>query len=1224
MKSHISRTFLSLAVAVALSQAAGAGTLSGCGGCPNPSFGPAGRGFALPQAPKVIVTADFNGDGNPDVAVGLAFSVAIFLGKPGGDYQPSASLLLNDNVGGMAAADVDGDGNTDLIVLGQYAVRVFHGLGNGTFAGPEEYYLPTYGSRLAVGDLNGDRRPDLLITISNTGYVVFLNDGKGDFAPLPVAGSYPTSNGVLLADFNGDKKLDALFLSQGPLLLGNGDGTFADDPLPVPVGSRAVAVDLDRDGKMDIAYIDGLKILRGHGDGTFDPPVTIPTPGYQPALLGTGDFNGDGWPDLVVSAYTGSVLLVLSDGSGGFLAPAAYVVGPTPSAMLAADLDGDGIPDVLVGSEYDYGVTLYRGKPGGSLEVAPVFAASARVLASADFNGDLKPDLVAGGEGVSIWIGDGNGGFSSTYSSATPTQVQAVAAAELNGDSKMDFAVVTWVGFFPQAGKLQVFLGNGSGGASPLPEESLNYVPVGLRIANLDADGIRDLVISSDKGIHVLQGAGNGTFSELGVLSPAVRFGAIAVADLNGDSKLDIAAATAQGVTVFLGNGDGTFQAGTDYLIGTSPSSVIIGEFNGDGKTDLVTGNSNGSVSFLRGRGDGTFEPSFTFSNLPGAYQNGSADFNGDGKLDITSRSIRVMTGNGDGSFALPSITFVTGVFPNDVLAGDWNGDGKPDLAVAGNGGISIFLNTNCEARRLAVTTEPATCAPPGNTFSVQPVVHAVDDGGNTVACAGGSVTASLAPGTGTAGAQLGGTTSRSLSGGAAVFTDLSIDLAGAFYEIEFQYNSTPPTRSRPVSVHSPYVVSITGPASFCPFQTATYSVQDGFDTHVWSLDGNVLGTGSSVTLSQLAAGGHTLSISVAKDGCAGAASLPLTVLTCPAQPSGLSVDSSPDGTFSDGNGVLEPGERVFVAPMWQNVGGSPLGLTGDGSNFGGPPGPAYTLFDGAADYGTIAPGASVNCASATGNCYEVGVSAPPTRPAAHWDATLTETLSDGDPATVWRLHIGSSFADVPRSHVFYRFIETLLHNGITTGCAPSAFCPEDTVFRLQMAVFLSRALAGGDDHVPATGKIQGNPYVCLKNGHSFFFDVAPENPFCRHAHYIYAAGVTTGCEPNKYCPDSSVTRAQMTLFVARAIAGSDAAVPKIYGPDPVTGRSYNCDPASPNLHFTDVTTSDIFCRHTHYLWARDVISGFPDGSYGPNLLVTRGAMAKFLSNGFGLRLYGP
>jgi hypothetical protein len=140
----------------------------------------------------------------------------------------------------------------------------------------------------------------------------------------------------------------------------------------------------------------------------------------------------------------------------------------------------------------------------------------------------------------------------------------------------------------------------------------------------------------------------------------------------------------------------------------------------------------------------------------------------------------------------------------------------------------------------------------------------------------------------------------------------------------------------------------------------------------------------------------------------------------------------------------------------------------------------------------------------------------------------------------------------------------------------------------------------------------------------SLFSDIQPDNPFCRHVHYIYSTGLTTGCEAGKFCPDPDVTRAQMALFMARAVAASDAAVPVSYGPDPLTGRSYSCDPGSPNLHFADVTTSDLFCRHVHYLWAKDVISGFPDGSYGSALNVSRGAMAKFLANGFKLQLYGP
>ncbi|HKF41701.1 MAG TPA: Ig-like domain-containing protein [Thermoanaerobaculia bacterium] len=348
----------------------------------------------------------------------------------------------------------------------------------------------------------------------------------------------------------------------------------------------------------------------------------------------------------------------------------------------------------------------------------------------------------------------------------------------------------------------------------------------------------------------------------------------------------------------------------------------------------------------------------------------------------------------------------------------------------------------------------------------------------------------------------------------------------------------------------------------------------------------------------------------------------------------GLLVDPVADGASSDGNGVFEPGETVFVRPSWTNTTPAPALLTGAASLFTGPAGPTYNLTDSAADYGSIASNATSNCATATGNCYEMSVSSVtgqslqegPTvaRPSTHWDATFTETLTGVDPL-LRTLHIGQSFTDVPKNHVFYQFVERILHNGVTTGCTGTTYCPDDNVFRLQMAVFIARSQAGGDANVPVSGSAQGNPYNCVSGGQSQFTDIAADNPFCRHVHYIFSTGVTTGCittPPRQYCPSDNVTRGQMALFIARAVAGSDAAVPVSYGPDPTTGRSYSCNPASPNLFFTDVQTSDIFCRHTHYLWAKNVISGFPDGSFGPALLVSRGAMSKFLANGFSMKLY--
>ncbi len=340
-----------------------------------------------------------------------------------------------------------------------------------------------------------------------------------------------------------------------------------------------------------------------------------------------------------------------------------------------------------------------------------------------------------------------------------------------------------------------------------------------------------------------------------------------------------------------------------------------------------------------------------------------------------------------------------------------------------------------------------------------------------------------------------------------------------------------------------------------------------------------------------------------------------------------LDVDRAPNSIVSDGNGVLEPEESVFVEPSWKNPTGSSETPTGTASAFTGPAGPDYNLDDDAADYGTIGAGAVKDCHLATGNCYQLTVSTGGgPRPAVHWDATFLETLTSGDPAKQWTLHIGDSFTDVPRSQPFYKRIETLLHNGITAGCTATTYCPTDRVARSQMAIFIAKGISGGGANVPASGLINAQPYDCRPGGNSLFTDVAPTDIFCKHVHYVAAQNVTLGCAAGKYCPNDNVLRLDMASFIAKAVVApaGGPGVPMTYGPDPVTGFSYSCSAASPNIHFTDVPVTNTFCKHVHYLWARGMITGCSATKYCPTDPVTRDTMAKFLSAAFKLALYGP
>jgi hypothetical protein len=177
------------------------------------------------------------------------------------------------------------------------------------------------------------------------------------------------------------------------------------------------------------------------------------------------------------------------------------------------------------------------------------------------------------------------------------------------------------------------------------------------------------------------------------------------------------------------------------------------------------------------------------------------------------------------------------------------------------------------------------------------------------------------------------------------------------------------------------------------------------------------------------------------------------------------------------------------------------------------------------------------------------------------------------------------------------------------------------------MAIFVARALAGGSANVPVSGEVAGQGYNCIAgaSGASVFTDVLPTDIFCRHVHYIATQNVTLGCSATQYCPAGNISRIEMASFIAKAIVapGGGPAVPNVYGPDPVTGFSYNCG-SSIGDFFIDVPYTNVFCKHVHYLWAKGIVSGTGPNTYGPTLPVTRGAMARFLSNAFNLLLYGP
>jgi len=250
-----------------------------------------------------------------------------------------------------------------------------------------------------------------------------------------------------------------------------------------------------------------------------------------------------------------------------------------------------------------------------------------------------------------------------------------------------------------------------------------NY-PIAVVPGDFNGDGLTDFAVvnSADNTVSVLLGRTDGTLAPQLSYPTGPEPVAIVAADFNGDGIPDLAVAngncTGGGssgpncspstVSILLGNGDGTFQPHFDLAVGTLPSSVVAADFNKDGKVDLAVANaSDGTVSVLLGNGNGTFQPQVVYATqvVNGVFGGSNwesavvGDFNGDGKPDLAvscdagCKSVSVLLGNGDGTFGTQIDTNVGGL---SLAAGDFNHDGKLDLAVTssplGGGTLSVLL----------------------------------------------------------------------------------------------------------------------------------------------------------------------------------------------------------------------------------------------------------------------------------------------------------------------------------------------------------------------------------------------------------------------------------------------------------------------------------------------------------------------------------------------------
>jgi RHS repeat-associated protein len=693
----------------------------------------AAANFGVGTSPQSSAVGDFNQDGKQDLAVANVFSnnVSILLG----DGAESFGVATNYAVGGeptsVAVGDFNEDGKLDLAVtnasVGSRNVSILLGDGAGSFGVATNFPVGANPLSIVVTDFDRDGKQDLAVANQDSNNVsILLGNGTGSFGAATNfdTGQGPTS--LAVGDFNGDGKPDLAVANLNgvgntdsvSILLGDGSGSFGAATNVAPGSDRSsVAVgDFNGDGKQDLAVVQfagyGVLILLGDGAGSFGETTNFALSGTYSVIV--GDFNGDGRQDLAATTFNDTVSVLLGNGAGSFGAPIDFAVGAGPWALSVGDFNRDGKADLSVTNQNSNNVSILLNttsfSPSGTFGPATNFAVGSfpeSVAVAEDFNRDGRLDLSVANSGshtVSVLLGNGTGALSTATDFVTGSVPRSVAAGDLNRDGKLDLAVAN------SGGEVSILTGSGDGTFEDAIGFEAGNQPISVATGDFNRDGRLDLAVAnfSDDSVSVLLGDGVGSFGIPADYAVGEGPYYVAIDDLNGDGKLDLAVAnlgpTQNGntISILLGDGTGSFGAATSVGVGTGPTSVTTGDFNRDGRLDLAVANStSNNVSILLGDGTGAFGEPTNFTAGSGPFVSFAAvgDFNRDGKLDLAvanlgSSIISILLGNGLGSFGAPN-DFAVGNGPVSVTIGDFNRDGKSDLAVSNRDSntVSILLN---------------------------------------------------------------------------------------------------------------------------------------------------------------------------------------------------------------------------------------------------------------------------------------------------------------------------------------------------------------------------------------------------------------------------------------------------------------------------------------------------------------------------------------------------
>jgi hypothetical protein len=504
-------------------------------------------------------------------------------------------------------------------------------------------------------------------------------------------------------------------------------GVFRSAPLS-QVGSRPTAlevVDLDRDGTLDIVvtntggFENTVTPVLGFGDATFaEIRQSAVDVGGLPGEIALGDFDGDDIADVAVVSTNEATLLIIP-GLGTrpdfFGVPGAPIaIGGAPVDVASGDLDGDGNLDIVTaneeaeGAEGTVSVLLGNGDltftrvdheaTDGQQDLRGELGTSEVVLV--DINDDQILDILALNrisESISVFLGEGDGTFDIPTRQAVPG-VQFFVLADFNGDGDLDLA-----GVLTNSDRVGIRLGNGNGTFGNQQTYLVGSAPIRVAARDVNGDGAVDIVTANSRSqdASVLAGDGNGNFAAARTYVADAEPRRLGFGDFDEDGRLDIAVVSegdlGATVAILRGRADGTFLAAEDLRVDGAPTDLRVADIDGNGYADVVGVTEGGDLFvFPSSGGDGLGTRVTVSASADPLRGLAIADLDADARLDVVASDfdngdLVLFRGQSNGTLMIAG-RLAVGPQPAPVATGDFNGDGRVDLATAlvGSGQIAV------------------------------------------------------------------------------------------------------------------------------------------------------------------------------------------------------------------------------------------------------------------------------------------------------------------------------------------------------------------------------------------------------------------------------------------------------------------------------------------------------------------------------------------------------